>query len=199
MMAWCLKKIFTHFRTTYFCFIKKCGKADCTTCLPPNLPSDAFDRLYHLPDPTPNLTNENHYKSFSDSYGPEITKAFMPSCNVTASKGHGIAFCPLVQHAKNTNLKITYTECNKPRIIYAKKGIFSTIRKFKIKTSDLWFTCGASIEELVGEEPSFDSLFVRNNLTCQTPVEAIYCSVNYATCCSHCGSTCRLQTSKEAY
>ena len=124
----------------------------------------------------------------------------MPSRNITLSKGHGIPFNSLVQRAKNTNLKITCTECNKPRIIYAKKKVSpSTIHKFKIKTSDLWFTCGASIEELVGNEPPFDSLFIRNSLTCHTPVEAIYYSANYATCFSHCDSTRRLQMSKEAY
>ena len=148
----------------------------------------------------PDPTNENHYKSFSDSYGTDTTKAFMPSRNITASKGHEIPFSPLVQHAKNTNLKIMCTECNKPQIIYAKKKVSPwTIRKFKIKTLDLWFTCGASIEELVGNEPPFNSMFIRNNLICQTPVEAIYHSANYATCCSHCGSTCWLQTSKEVY
>ena len=65
-----------------------------------------------------------------------------------------------------------------------KKVSPSTIHKFRKKTSDLWFTCGASIKELVGKETSFDSLFIRNNLTCQRPVEAIYYKANYATCCS---------------
>lgn len=69
-----------------------------------------------------------------------------------------------------------------------KKESPSTIQKFRIKTSDLWFTCGASIKELVGKE-TFDSLFIRNNLTCQRPVEAIYYKANFATCCSHRGST----------
>ena len=80
-----------------------------------------FIVFYHLPDPTPNLTNENHYKSFSDSYGTETTKTFMPSHNITASKGHGIPFNVLVQHAKNTDLKIMCTKCSKSQIIYAKK------------------------------------------------------------------------------
>ena len=53
----------------------------------------------------------------------ETTEAFVPSCNITASKGHGISFNPLVQHAKNTDMKIMCTECNKPQIIYAKKSI----------------------------------------------------------------------------
>ena len=40
-----------------------------------------IDHLYHLPDPTPDPTNENYYKFLSDSYGTETTEAFMPSCN----------------------------------------------------------------------------------------------------------------------
>ena len=31
----------------------------------PHLPSDVSDRLYHLPDPTHDPTNENHYKSLA--------------------------------------------------------------------------------------------------------------------------------------
>ena len=85
------------------------------------------------------------------------------------------------------------------KLFMPKKVSPSTIHKFRKKTSDLWFTCGASIKELVGKETSFDSLFIRNNLTCQRPEEAIYYKANYATCCSHCGSTWQLETSKEAY
>ena len=40
----------------------------------------------------------------------ETTKAFVPSCNITASKGHGIPFNPLVQHATNTDMKIIYAK-----------------------------------------------------------------------------------------
>ena len=47
----------TRQRTCFFS-IKKREKVYSTTCLPPGLPSDVFDRLYHLPDPTPDPTNE---------------------------------------------------------------------------------------------------------------------------------------------
>ena len=36
---------------TYFFSIKKCGKVDCTTYLPPRLPPDVFDRLGHQIQP----------------------------------------------------------------------------------------------------------------------------------------------------
>ena len=41
-----------------------------------------------------------------------------------------------------------YTTYNKLRIV--------NVSIFKIQTPDLCFTCGASMEELVGNEPAFD-------------------------------------------
>ena len=60
----------------------------------------------------------------------------------------------------------------------------STTCKFQIQTSVLWFTCGASIEKLVGDEPLFDSLFIRNNVACQM-VASIYYGAKYAIWCSY--------------
>ena len=88
-------------------------------CLPPRLPSDVFDRLYHLPDPTHDPTNENHYKSLAILVALKQPKFLCR--HVILQRAKGMEFTPLVQHVKNTDLKITCTECNKPRIIYGKK------------------------------------------------------------------------------
>ena len=49
------------------------------------------------------------------------------------------------------------------------------------------------------DKPSGYDFYVRANLTCQIPVEALYYSANYEDCCAHCGTTRRLCKSKEAY
>ena len=102
----------------------------------------------------------------------------MPSLHITTSKNHGITFIPLLQHAKNTGLTVKCTECNKPRLVYSQKKISVSLpRKFKLATDKLWFTCGATVKELIGTEQQFADLFIRVSLTCQKPVEAIYYSV----------------------
>ena len=47
----------------YFFDTLKCGKSDCTLCLPVRLPPTEFEKLDHLPDPVPGT--EGHYKLFS--------------------------------------------------------------------------------------------------------------------------------------
>lgn len=56
-----LKKFMEHccFIRKYVFGVKKCGKEDCSICLPPRLPRDVFDQLNHLPDP---VADGEHYK-----------------------------------------------------------------------------------------------------------------------------------------
>ena len=153
--------------------------------------SNKFDQLNHLHDSIPDPNNKGHYAKFNDIYGAETTEEHMPSLHITTSKNHGITFIPLLQHAKNTGLTVKCTECNKPRLVYSQKKISVSLpRKFKLATDKLWFTCGATVKELIGTEQQFADLFIRVSLTCQKPVEAIYYSVgSYPNCCCHCGST----------
>ena len=60
----------------------------------------------------------------------------------------------------------------------------------------LIFTCGTTVAELV---PELTTLFIRANLECYVPVEALYYSAGYQKCCCHCGRTERLRVTKEAY
>ena len=92
------------------------------------------------------------------------------------------------------------TACNKPQLIYSWKEVsVSLLRKFKLATDKLWFNCGVTVKELIGTEQQFADLFIRANLTCQKPVEAIYYSVgSYPNCCCHCGSTRRLNNPKDS-
>ena len=54
---------------TYLASIKKCGSSECTVCLPSRLPNEIFERIRHLPDPTPDESNEGHYSKFREVFG----------------------------------------------------------------------------------------------------------------------------------
>ena len=184
---------------TYFFSIKKCGKEDCTTCKPVRLPPDVFQQLFHLPDPTPSIENEGHYKCFNDCYGMDTSEEYRPSFNVNANKGHQIPFNPVKQHVLNTRLTLECSECSKPRLIYSKNKLaHADIKMFSNIMNDLLFTCGASLSEfpVFGDSKKhlMEKLYVRQNLNCQTPVETLYYSADiYPQCCCHCGSKRRLR------
>lgn len=124
-----------------------------------------------------------------------VKKLQKSSCHQKkTAKGHGIPSQPHKQHVINTNLTIVCVYCNKSRVIYSKNKVSkNVITKFKRKTSELQFVCGAIVEELVGSD-IFTDLYARGNLCCDAPVETIYFSACYFQCCSHCGSTYRLST-----
>lgn len=61
----------------YFFDILKCGKSDCTVCLPVRLPDTEFGKLDHLPDPVPGT--EGHYKPFSEVFKSITTEEHRPS------------------------------------------------------------------------------------------------------------------------
>ena len=130
-----LKTYLTHCSRarTYIFSLKKCGETDYTICLPKRLPLDIFERLNHLPDPTPDPNNEGHYAKFNDVYGTEIMNEYMPSLHITASKSHGIPFNPFVQYAKNTGLTVKCMECKRtPTGIFTQKSISIASEKIQI-------------------------------------------------------------------
>ena len=73
-----------------FFFIKKCGINNCSSCLVPQLATDMFSTLNHLPDPEPSIINEGHYKTFDKIYGTK-TENFQP-LNTITKRLHGIPF-----------------------------------------------------------------------------------------------------------
>ena len=185
-------------RTYFFC-VKKCGNIECTTCKAVRCSPDVFEQLHDLPDPTPSLDNEGHYMHFNDIYGSDTSEKYKPSLVCNTSKGHQIPFNPVKQHVLNTRLKIECSECCKPRLVYSKFKITKPdTRAFKNVMDNVLYTCGASLTEFPANEnqsPVMEKLFVRRNLTCLTPVEALYYSSDiYPECCSHCGSRRRLRT-----
>ena len=78
------------------CFfsVKKCGSQNCEICLPPQSSAQDFERLGHLPDPTPS-SDDLHYKLFQEVFKTETDESAMPSLKTLKDHGHKIPFNPV--------------------------------------------------------------------------------------------------------
>ena len=90
---------------TYFFSVKKCGSQNCEICLPPRSSAQDFERLGHLPDPTPS-SDDLHYKPFQEVFKTETDESAMASLKTLKYRGHKIPFNPAKQHAANTMLTV---------------------------------------------------------------------------------------------
>ena len=100
---------------TYFVSIKKCGSQECNICKPLRLNDHDFQRLDHIPDPTPD--DAMHYKRFSEVFRTQTMKAAMPSSKTSKDCGSKVPFNVVKQHATNTGITIECGECSKPRLL----------------------------------------------------------------------------------
>ena len=154
--------------------------------------------MHHLPDPIPSKTNEGHYQTFDELYGTKTLEKYLPSKN-SSKRSNGIPFNPLKQSANNVRITIKCHYCSKPSLIFSKMKVSPYITlKFKKETSDLFYICGTSIEELSSKEV-YNVLHVKTNLTWEDPVESIYYTLSYNSICVHCGTTKRLSTATNEY
>ena len=84
-------------------------------------------------------------------------------------------------------------------MIFSKLKVSPNITlKFKKETLDLFYICGASIEELSSKEV-YSVLYVKKNLTFEDPVESIYYTLLYDSIWVHCGTTKQLSTATSEY
>ena len=186
---------------TYFFSVKKCGSQNCEICLPPRSIAQDFERLGHLPDPTPSSDNL-HYKPFQEVFKTETEESAMPSLKTLKDRCHKIPFNPAKGHAANTILTVECAECSKPRLVYAARKISaSEKKKFHIVMGSALFTCDALLAEFKSidlntkKAECLDKLFVRANLSCIKPIEAL----DYPERCAQCGSKRSLQKTVNAH
>ena len=112
---------------------------------------------------------------------------------------HKIPFNTAEHYATNTMSTVECTECLKPRMVYAATNIIASEKKNFHIVMGMLFTCGAifaefkSIDLNTKKAECLDKLFVRANLTCIKPIEALYYTWNYPVRCAHCGSKQSLQ------
>ena len=194
----CLKRFFDHCcSVSYYAFgVKKCGQASCNICKPVRLPSDIFKTLHFLPQPQ---AKGDHYVSFDELYGVPTTEKDRPSLkNVQCKGAHGIPFSPNNQTARNVSECVMCGECLRPRVLHSKHKISFKDQKVLLQTlEDILFSCGASFKEvspsIQPEDRSeaassiFNCVFVRENLSCEMPVEVTYfSSESFVDICVHC-------------
>lgn len=175
----------------YMFSVKRCDKADCDVCKKPRLPSEVFSKLSHLSDPIP---DGEHYKPFSSVCGTTTNENRMPSLKEKLSKGHGLAFDPSAQTAKNMKILIKCIPCSKMRLVHAKKSLPAETRsEVERELQNLWYTCGCVFTDTDRESDDetnvniFSLIRVRRNLNCRSPIEKPYYKVGYAPLCYHCG------------
>ena len=75
---------------TYFFSVKKCGSQNCEICLPPRSIAQDFERLGHLPDPTPS-SDDLHYKPFQEVFKTETDESATSPLKTLKDRGHKIS------------------------------------------------------------------------------------------------------------
>ena len=141
----------------YFFEIKKCGEAECLICKPIRSDPENFKELRGLPDPIPGP--DNHYKPFLEVYGTDTTEEYCPSLQNRKSRnipkkaekksGNGMDFSPTAQYAKNVRTVIKCTECNKSRVLYARRKISDEqYQLLQIFIDSIEYSCGVTFRNI---------------------------------------------------
>jgi len=209
-------------QSPYVLQMKKIDGCSCTLCRldiikPPRLDTDTFFDLKWLPlplqKPLDGADGEVHYKDFEDLYGLEPNHKHQPSLKKSnaASKGeHGLytgnRARSFVQCSSCSRPRVIYVEGTNQRLTKADKAFISRINE------EGHYVCGSEVSEfipslnqenevvnLTGEENSGEGhsnteycFFLRDGLTCETPVESTYFfsrrlptkrDINICSCC----------------
>ena len=145
----------------YFFDILKCGKSNCTICIPVRLPSTEFQKLDHLPDPVPGT--EGHYKPFSDVFETKTTDEHRPSNRAKPQKEKSLPFYASVQHMRNVELMLMCDECEMWHLLYSKRKLKPQERQELQQSLDgMSFSCGAQLQDCESLPPYLkEVVFVR--------------------------------------
>jgi hypothetical protein len=168
--------------------VKKCGLATCNICKAPRLPADLFENLSHLPDPMPG--DGERYKSFTDLYGQETSEKFRPTMKDSSNAGGtGMPFRPSSQFAKNVEMVVLCSQCEKPRVLYSKNVVRGAARtQLTQSLCDLEYSCEACFEDVECDDNHIlKRVFVRKNLKCHDNIEYSYYTAGFKSVCFYCG------------
>lgn len=168
--------------------VLKCGKADCKLCLPVRLPLTVFNKLCHIPQPTPG--EDGHYKPFNEVFGSETTEKYRPSYKGPSLKAkrtrRKLPYYGGVQHVRNSQLMVQCSECNMWRLIFSKYKLTKEQRLTLQQLLDEYeYTCGATLKDLDLPE-EYQDVDVRDH-DCYDIIEKLYFSAKYAPICVYCG------------
>lgn len=199
------KKQFHSFLASHCCLrhymfcVKKCGKAACKVCQPPTLPIDVFESLHFIPDPEPETAEK--YKSFQQLYGTATTDKHRPSLGKKPECVHGMPFSPTAQTAKNVEIVVLCSECEKPRVLHCKHVVRGKERtNLNNVLEDLSYQCGSSLNDVdIEESHILRSVYARQNLTCEMDIEVTYYSAGFEPVCFYCGAAESLVRQDDKY
>ena len=174
----------SHCKIRHYMFsIKKCNDNECSVCKPPRLPDG------------------DKYKDFEEVYGSQTSEKHRPSLSSPGAKTHGMPFPPSAQYAKNVKVVLQCGECLKWRVLYSKYSLKKDQREeLEQLIEDLDYTCGSIFADIeAGEDSVLNSIYVKANLTCNSPIEIPYYTAGNAAICFHCGDENELQEDETNY
>ena len=152
---------------------------------------DIFEKISHLPDPLP-VTNQDHYKSFSESYAKPTTEEHRPSLKEGKKKDHGMPFSPSSQYATNTDTFLQCLQCGRWRCVNGKRRLTDTQKEqLRAFLDSHHHVCGATFSPENDDDDLdvLNSTFVNGGLTCASLME----KPSYVACkdlvCFQCGTT----------
>ncbi|XP_074641196.1 uncharacterized protein LOC141898942 [Tubulanus polymorphus] len=117
---------------------------------------------------------------------------------IRKSTGHHIPFSPTAQICKNVGEVLNCTECDKPRVMYSNKKLTQKEKDLiECITKGFSYSCGMVLQEAIdkdelseGECEVLSKVFVRANLSCNSPIEVPYYSSQlFIDVCTNCAAT----------
>jgi len=128
----------------------------------------------------------DHYQDFNSLYGHNTTEKDLPSkkdrheCKELAPNGTLIA-------ARVRDF-VFCTSCSKLRCLFSQYALNdSDFELLQMAMETFVYTCGSPI--VPEDHPLYNKIFVRMNLTCNSPIEQVYYSskVEHSQICYYCG------------
>ena len=131
---------------------------------------------------------------YREMYGSPTSEKHRPSLTSLGAKTHGMPFPPSAQYAKNVKVVFQCGECFKWRVLYFKHSLKKEQREeLECLIEDLDYTCGSIFADIEPEEDSvLNSILVKANLSCNSPIEVPYYTAGNDPICYYCGSESEL-------
>ena len=167
--------------------ILKCGQPNCTICKPVRLPRNIFEKLHHIPHPTPG--EDGHYLPFHSIFGSATNEEFRPSFKAPSKPKRSkrkLPYYASIQHVKNSQLMLQCSECQMWRLIFSKYKLSKEHRNsLRLLLDKFDYSCGASLKDL--DLPSeYADVDVRDH-DCNDIIEKLYYSASLTPICVYCG------------
>ena len=108
---------------------------------------------------------------------------------------------PFAPSAKNVKLVLQCSDCSKWRLLYAKQLLrLKQRQELERYLEELSYMCGSTFSDVECEEDNIlKSVYVKQNLRCESPIEIPYYSAGNDPMCYYCGGQNELSTNPDYY